>query len=389
LGRIREELKFQNQKSKQKVKNMTLQKVDYLPKTPVWKTFFLLSIAMIAFLAVTGCSKKEEVVKEEVIRPAKIMTIEDIEQTRNFKFPGKVQALDRVELSFEVSGKLVEVAIKEGQRIKKGDIIAKLDPSNYQSQLDASQAQVNQTKAEVDRYANLLEAKVVAKSTFDVKQRNYEVAISEFKISQKALNDTTLRASFNGIIGKRFVDNYQVVQAKEPIVSLQKLSAIEVVVNIPENVMRKEDADSASKIEAEFANYPGERFPLKIKEFAVEADSQTQTYRIVLTMPMPKGKTILDGMTATVFLQAMNKDKRGIEIPVQAVFYDEKGQAYVWKVGQNSHITRHPVTVGSMTNAGNIIIKNGLATGDKVITAGVQTLTEGLEVREFTGTMGE
>jgi len=368
---------------------MTLKKVDYLPKIPVWKTFSLLSIAMIAFLAVTGCSKKEEVVKEEVIRPAKIMTIEDIEQTQNFKFPGKVQALDRVELSFEVSGKLVKVAIKEGQRIKKGGIIAKLDSSNYQSQLDASQAQVNQTKAEVDRYANLLEAKVVAKSTFDVKQRNYEVAISELKISQKALNDTTLRASFSGIIGKRFVDNYQVVQAKEPIVSLQKLSAIEVVVNIPENVMRREDSDSASKIEAEFANYPGERFPLKIKEFAVEADSQTQTYRIVLSMPMPKDKTILDGMTATVFLQAMNKDKRGIEIPVQAVFYDEKGQAYIWKVGQDSRITRHPVTVDSMTNAGNIRIKTGLTTGDQVITAGVQTLTEGLKVREFTGTMGE
>ena len=368
---------------------MTLQKVDYLPKTPVWKTFSLLSIAMIAFLAITGCSKKEEVVKEEVIRPAKIMTIEDAEPVRDFKFPGKVQALDRVELSFEVSGKLIDIAIKEGQRVKKGNIIAKLDPSNYQSQLDARQAQVNQTKAEVDRYANLLEEKVVAKSTFDVKQRNYEVAISELKIAQKALNDTILRASFGGIIGKRFVDNYQVVQAKEPIVSLQKLSAVEVVVNIPENVMRREGSDSASKIGAEFANYPGERFPLKIKEYAVEADSQTQTYRIVLSMPMPKNKTILDGMTATVFLQVMNEGKSGIEIPVQAVFYDEKGQAYIWKVGQNSHITRHPVTVGSMTNAGNIIIKTGLATGDKVITAGVQTLTEGLEVREFTGTMGE
>jgi multidrug efflux pump subunit AcrA (membrane-fusion protein) len=85
----------------------------------------------------------------------------------------------------------------------------------------------------------------------------------------------------------------------------------------------------------------------------------------------------------------MNKDKRGIEIPVQAVFYDEKGQAYIWKVGQDSRITRHPVTVGSMTNAGNIVIKTGLTTGDQVITAGVQTLTEGLKVREFTGTMGE
>ncbi len=368
---------------------MTLQKVDYLPKNPVGKILSLLSIALIGLFAVTGCSKKEEVVKEEVIRPAKIMTIEDAETTKSFKFPGKVQALDRVELSFEVSGKLIDVAIKEGQRVKKGDVIAKLDPSNYQSQLDARQAQVNQTKAEVHRYTNLLKEKVVAKSTFDVKQRNYEVALSDLRIAQKALNDTILRASFAGIIGKRFVDNYQVIQAKEPIVSLQKLSAIEVVVNIPENVMRREDSDSAVKIDAEFANYPGERFPLKIKEYAVEADSQTQTYRIVLSMPMPKDKTILDGMTATVFLQVIDEEKNGIEIPVQAAFYDEKGQAYIWKVGADSKINRHPITVGTLLDGGKITVKSGLVTGDKIITAGVQTLTEGTKVREFTGTIGE
>lgn len=365
---------------------MTLQKNNC---SPAGKTFSMLFLALITLFVVTGCSKKEEVVKKEVIRPAKIMTIEDAKPIKNFKFPGKVQALDRVELSFEVSGKLIDVAIKEGQRVKKGAIIAKLDPSNYQSQLDARQAQVNQTKAEVDRYANLLQEKVVAKSTFDIKQRNYEVAIADLKIAQKALDDTILRASFTGIIGKRFIDNYQVIQAKEPIVSLQKLSAIEVIVNIPENVMRREDSDAASKIDAEFANYPGERFPLKIKEYAVEADSQTQTYRIILSMPMPKNKTILDGMTATVFLEVKEKAKSGVEIPVQSIFYDAKGQAYIWKVNADFQISRHPVTVGTMLDGGKITVKSGLETGDRIITAGVQTLTEGTKVREFTGTMGE
>jgi len=368
---------------------MTSQKNDYLPKNRVGKILSLLTIALLALLAMTGCSKKEEVVKEEVVRPAKIMTIEDAKTVTNLKFPGKVQALDRVELSFEVSGKLIEIAIKEGQRVKKGDVIAKIDPANYQSQLEARQAQVNQAKAEVDRYTNLLKARVVAKSTYDVKQRNYEVALSNLNIARKAVRDTILRASFTGIIGKRFVDNYQVIQAKEPIVSLQKVSAIEVIVHTPENIMNKKTANSTMKISAEFENYPGERFPLKVKEYSVEADSQTQTYRVVLTMPMPKGKTILDGMTATVFLQTDNPTTGGIEIPVQSVFYDEKGQAYVWKVDAGFKIARHTVTVGTMMDGGKIIVKSGLATGDRIITAGVQTLTEGTKVREFTGTMGE
>ena len=368
---------------------MTSQKNNHRLKKSVVDSFSILSIIMVTLLVLTGCSKKEEPVKKEVIRPAKIMTIEAAETAKNLKFPGKVQALDRVELSFEVSGKLIKIAVKEGQRVKKGDVIARIDPTNYQSQLAARQAQVNQAKAEVDRYANLLEARVVAKSTYDVKQRNYEVALSNLNIARKAFNDTILRASFSGIIGKRFVDNYQVIQAKQPIVSLQKVSAIEVIVNTPENVMNKKTVDSTMKISAEFENYPGELYPLTVKEFAVEADPQTQTYRVVLTMPMPKDKTILDGMTATVFLEVKNPEVTGIEIPVQAVFYDENGQAYVWKVSASFQISRHPVTVGTMKDGGKITVESGLATGDRIITAGVQTLTEGTKVREFTGTMGE
>ena len=367
---------------------MTPQKTNSLQKKSVGIFFNMLCITAIIALFLVGCSKEEEPVKKEVIRPAKIMTIEQSARVQNFKFPGKVQALDRVEISFEVSGKLVELAIKEGQRVTKGDLIARLDPSDYQSRLDAAQANVNQTKAEVDRYSNLLAEKVVAKSTFDVKKRNYEVAVSELNIARKAYNDTKLKASFSGVVGKRFVDNHQVVQAKESIVSLQRTSAIEIVVNAPENVMRKRNSEAPAEITAEFANYPGERLPLTIKELSTEADSQTQTYRVVFSMPNPEDKTILDGMTATVFFKVAIGDDDAVEIPVQSIFYDEKEQAYVWMVGKDLRVTRHQVQVGTLTS-GNIKILSGLESGNRIVTAGVQNLTEGQKVREFTGTVGE
>ncbi|MCK5915722.1 MAG: efflux RND transporter periplasmic adaptor subunit, partial [Deltaproteobacteria bacterium] len=153
--------------------------------------------------------------------------------------------------------------------------------------------------------------------------------------------------------------------------------------------MRKKTEELPIEIDAEFANYPDDRFSLTVKEYALEADSQTQTYRVVLTMPMPEGKTILDGMTATVFIKIVYAGENAVEVPVQSIFYDEKGQAYVWKTSQDLHITRHPVKVGTLTNEANIKVESGLATGDRIITAGVQNLTEGTKVREFTGTMGE
>jgi RND family efflux transporter MFP subunit len=359
-------------------------------KHSIHKICLLFGLATLILTPITGCSKKKEEAPKEVVRPAKILTIKQGGSTETSKYPGKVQALDRVEVSFEVSGKLISLPIKEGQRIKKGSLIARLDASDYLSRLEAAQARVSQTKAEVERYANLLSEKVVAKSTYDVKRKNYEVAVSDMRITQKAVNDTYLRAPFSGIIGKKFIDNYQVVQAKQPIVSLQKTTAIDIIVNAPEQLVGQSGKYNI-KLLAEFANYPEELYPVKIKEFSTEADSQTQTYRIVLTMPVPKGKSILDGMTATVHMERQLKDSTAtsaVKIPVQSVFYDDAKQAHVWKLEPDMTIRETAVKVGTM-DEGNITILSGLNPGDKIITAGVQKLTAGTRVREFTGTMGE
>ena len=357
-------------------------------RRPLQKVFSLICITALTVLPMTGCSKKEEVVKKEVIRPAKIMTIEQTETSKTLKYPGKVRAMDRVDISFEVSGKLVELAVTEGQQINKGDLIARIDPRDFKNRLAVAMAKVNHAKTELGRYANLLDEKVVAKSTYDVKKRNYDVVVSDMKIVRKALEDTSLKAPFNGRIGKRFIENYQVVQAKQPIVSLQRLSALEIIIHVPENVMGRKQDKNKNEISAEFVNYPGERYPLTVKEFATEADSQTQTYRVKMTMPNPKDKIILDGMTATVFLKVSQNGDNAFDVPVQSVFFDRKGQASVWKVGADMRVSRKKVTVG-MPEQDNIEILTGLSSGDKIITLGVQNLVEGQKVREFTGTMGE
>ncbi len=360
----------------------------HLYRRPLQKFFVLICIAAITVLPMTGCSKEEEVVTKEAIRPAKMMTIEQAETSKTLKYPGKVRALDRVEISFEVSGKLVELAINEGQQINKGDLIARIDPSDFKNRLAIAMAKVNQAKAELDRYANLLDEKVVAKSTYDVKKRNYDVVVSDMKIARKALADTFLKAPFSGRIGKRFVENYQVVQAKQSIVSLQRISDLEIIVNVPENVMVNHKNKNKVKFSAKFSNYPDEIYNLTVKEFATEADPQTQTYRVTMIMPNPEDKTILDGMTANVSMVISKSGDNAFEVPVQAVFFDIKGQAYVWKVGDDFRVKQHKVSVG-MPEQNNIVILSGLSYGDKIITLGVQNLVEGQKVREFTGTIGE
>jgi RND family efflux transporter MFP subunit len=348
----------------------------------------LLCVSMALILALSSCSKQEEVVKEEVVRPAKILTITGGGTAQTRKYPGKVQAMDRVELSFEVSGKLVKLPVKSGQAVNKGDVIARLDARDFQSKMDAAQAQANQTKAELDRYANLLKDKVVAKSKYDVVNRNYQVAVSNVDIAKKALGNTILRASFSGRIGKRYVENFQVIKAKQPIVSLQKVGTIEIIVNAPEKAMATAKKENTETLVAEFSALPGKRYPLTLKEFATEADPQTQTYRIVLSMPTPEDATILDGMTATVFQTMAAAGRGSVDIPSQAVFSDEKGQTYVWSVGDDMRVKRVPVAVGVLRGS-NIEVLSGLGSGSRIVTAGVQNITEGQKVRDFSGTVGE
>lgn len=339
-------------------------------------------------LIVLGCSREEVAPKKESVQLVKILTITDDASTTVRKFPGTVHAADRIDLSFEVSGKLIALNVKAGQVVKKGDLVARIDPRDFQASLDASQSRARDAKADLDRFANLLKEKVVAKATYDTKLSNWEVASADVRIAEKAVKDTYLYAPFEGLISQKMVENFQNVQAREPVVSLMQKDVVEIIVNAPENVMSRRQESETDKVEVEFANYPGRLFPVTVKEFATEADPQTQTYRVVLSMPYPEDATILAGMTATIYQTLEQRSGTGILVPIQSVFEGEKGGSAVWKVSDGMQVSSQTVQTGTM-EGDSIRVTAGLQTGDRIVTSGVQNLKDGMQVRAFTGTFGE
>jgi len=351
------------------------------------RLWWAILLSLILSLGLGACGKKKEAPRPEVVRPAKIITVGQGEGTETRKYPGKVRAMDRVELSFEVSGKLIELSVNDGQSVKQGAVIARIDPRDFQSKLDAAKASERQAASELKRYANLLKDHVVARSNYDVKKRNHEVAVSDVNIAQKALDNTTLRAPFSGRIGRKMVENFQVVQAKQPIVVLQKKGMIEIVVNVPERAVALAKVGDKGEIGVEFSSLPGKRYPVTVKEYAAEADPQTQTYRVVVTMPAPKEINVFDGMTATVYYTRHNKNVKGLTIPAAAAFADN-GKTFVWRLDQDMRVQPVAVRLGLM-DGDSVAIESGLASGDRIVAAGVQNLTAGQKVREYNGVMGE
>jgi RND family efflux transporter MFP subunit len=203
------------------------------------------------------------------------------------------------------------------------------------------------------------------------------------KAAQDALEDTYLKAPFAGVVAKRYVENHQEIQAKQPIVFLQDLSQIEVLVDIPETLAARVREGHVPEVAAMFAGAPEQSFQLTFKEFSTEADPQTLTYQAVFVMPRPLGINILPGMTATVEgeLKSATENASRMVIPAITVTRDPEKISYVWVLNEpDMTVKKTKVQVGELTGADGIVILGGLRRGEKIVTAGITRLRDGMKV---------
>jgi multidrug efflux system membrane fusion protein len=206
------------------------------------------------------------------------------------------------------------------------------------------------------------------------------------KDARDSLDDTYLRAPFSGVVGTVYVENHEDVRAKQPIASLQDLSGLDILIDVPEMLMARGTRDTHVEAYATFAAAREREFPLTLKEFTTEADPLTQTYRITFRMDPPSDLVILPGMTTTVFVRrVLDEAPEGqIQVPALAVVSDGAGQAFVWVVDTDAMtVHKRPVTTGEPTGTEEIVIREGLKPGETLAVSAVSRLTEGLKVRKL------
>ena len=342
---------------------------------------------LLASLLWSGCSKEENIERVEVVRPVKIMTIQTGTAVFSHNLPGKVRAAKRSELSFKVSGPLVALPVDEGQQVEKGALIAQIQKRDFQTALDEAQARNLEAEKQFRRYKELYARKQVSRADYDRYRAARDVARAQLEDARNALKDTSLLAPFSGVVAKRFVENYQKVQAKEPIVSLQDITRIEILIDVPELQMAALRNREKSNIFASFESIPDKKFPLTVKEYSTQADPATQTYQIVLIMDQPDEATILPGMTATVtgeMKSDLDETSQTILIPAIAVLDAAGNQPFVWVLDrEQSVVHKRPVTIGQLEGSANIFITDGLNNGETIIIAGITQLEEGMKVRPW------
>ena len=349
-----------------------------------------------------SCGKEEvEAPPKEVARPVKMISVTSAGPMQKFSFPGTVRASQRVDLSFMVPGPLVELPINEGQNVKQGDLIARIDPKDFKTRLREAEGQLAKAKAALDRakteYSRIVRIQkqdpgAASESMVDRRRAAVDAARAQVESLKAAVDGarnqlgyTYLRAAFTGIIAKRYVDNFQDVRAKQPIVSLQDVSHIEILIDLPEMLMAKIKKGTTLSF-AEFVSAPGKKYELTKKEISTQADPKTQTYQVVLLMKAPEGVRILPGMTANVTLYTLLGKSTGEQflIPAIAVFADDEGNSNVWVVDEKTmKVHKQKVTTGELVGTDSIRIISGLKSGQRIAVSGVAQLQEGMKVRNL------
>lgn len=346
-------------------------------------------MALTVILVLGGCGKEKEKSKEkiEVVRPVKVLTVQGKTTTLSHGFPGKVRAARRSELSFKVSGPLVALPAEEGQQVKKGTLLAQIQQRDFQIALDEAKAQNLAAEKQFRRYKELYAKKQVSLADFDSYRARRDVARAQLEDARNALKDTSLLAPFDGVVSRRFVENFQKVQAKEPIVNFQDITQIEILVDVPELLMAGLQGTNDVQIHAQFESIPDKEYALSVKEFATQADPATQTYQVVLLMQQPEEANIFPGMTALVTARSDQDGDAAMpvfSIPAIAVMGGGDNEAFVWVLDkEKSKVHKVNVAVDRLEGSENIIVTNGLKAGETIVIAGVTQLEEGMQVRPW------
>jgi RND family efflux transporter MFP subunit len=351
------------------------------------KKFLLFLCAFLIPILFVGCGE-EESEAPPVVKPVKTITVSGFGEGE-ITFPATVEAGEKVLMSFRVPGRIVELPVREGEELKRGQLVARLDPKDYQLAVNEARAEYNKAEADLKRYQKLYEKDAVPLADLDLRISQRDVTKAKLEETEKNLNYTYLRAPFTGRIGRRYVENYMDVTANESIVDLNDITSVEVKIDVPESIIsltRKLGDKIDLKIFAEFETMPGKQYSLAIKEASNRADPLTQTFEVTYSMPQPEDIALLPGMNALVRLEATIKENVNFEsrimIPAFAVMGADDEGSYVWIVDQSDmtvHKTR--VEVGQMTGQDNIFINDGLLGGELLVVAGMKSLQEGMKVQ--------
>lgn len=338
-------------------------------------------------LALAACTP-ESTEKPILVLPVYAVKISLSDDVGQLSLTGDVRPRIETVIGFRVGGKIIERTVEVGAVVNRGDVLARLDPQDLslQSQVVGAQSAAVQTDlaqqvADLERFQSLLKQGFISQAEYDRRKNAVEVArarVNEVgsvqRTSRNQLGYAVIRADESGVITAVEAQRGQVVAPGQPVLRIAQAGAKEILVTVSES--RLQALQSAQELTVTVAAVPGKRYQGRLREVSPVADPSTRTYAARIGV-LDADEAVRFGMTARVLARATAK--RVLTVPLTAL-YRNADRTAVWRVDPaTSSVQLVNVSVGAVLED-RVVIVQGLADGDQIVTAGVHKLRPGQKV---------
>lgn len=296
------------------------------------------------------------------------------------EYSGTVSSAEESSVSFSVPGTITEIYVEAGQKVKKGQVLARVRSESLINANNIAQSELAEARDAYNRMKKLHDANALPDIKWVEIQETLKQAENAAQMAQRAVGDATLKAPFTGSVSEKIADVGQTVIPAQPILNLVNLNDLQVEISVPEG--RISSFAEGAKATVEFESLDGLKVEGKVSQKSVVADPFTRGYTVKFDIPDGDGR-ILPGMIGTVVMvnapeESKNEAQAQITLPAQSVLLASDNRQFVWVV-KNGKSYQQYVVADELAPEG-VIIKSGLADGDSVIVAGMQKVSNGTEI---------
>ena len=288
-----------------------------------------------------------------------------------------IRALEAKLASAEARKEFARAEFERNTRLLEKNAVA-------MAEYDASEAELTAAKSDVRAVQEELQKARTGsrREDLDAMEADIRALQTQLKIARDRLEDTELRAPFDGTVTRQLVENHEQVAPGQIAVAMHNIETLEIDISLPEKEILYRQLDKAFDAHVRLFALPGREFTAQFKEINTEADLQTRTYLVTFAMANPEGVNVLPGMVADISLASTSEgaNAQGVAaVPVAAVQSDAEGNRFVW-VAAEGLVHRRPVELGPLAGDDLYEVRSGLKPGEQVVTGGASFLHEGAQV---------
>lgn len=294
-------------------------------------------------------------------------------------FSGVVQESHNIGLGFKTAGQIEKIYVKEGDYVKKSQLIAQLDRTDYQLGVQALEIQCKQLEDEVKRTEALYRSKSISINDYEKAQAGLQQLKVQLQVNRNKLAYTRLYAPTNGYIQSVNFAPSEMVDAGTPVINLLDMHSMEVETELPTEVYQLRAR--FQRITCELPSTKGEDIPMKILSITPKADGN-QLYQLKLTFQKENDSQLSAGMNVNVRIHIAGTDslRTSFTLPLHTLIQSQE-ETYIWVMNADSTVNKRKVHCSGIDEKGRAIITAGLKGDEQIIKAGVNALQENEKVR--------